>query len=153
MTPPLKMKNKVGHTSSTILNSCSFKRYRLSFRNLYSILLKQTLPLVENLPGKFYGKLLAPPVCLCFPCTLVIQLVLTSSTWIVFEKFILFAQRSIWMMITLMNRRWPGSNNPLMKSTGFSICQKQPRFTSYTHMSRSSFPCMVILWRCSQMNP
>ena len=37
------MKNKVGHTSSTILNSCSFQIYRLSFRNLYSILLKQTL--------------------------------------------------------------------------------------------------------------
>ena len=26
--PPLKMKKKVGHTSSTILNSCSFQRYR-----------------------------------------------------------------------------------------------------------------------------
>ena len=26
---PLKMKIKVGHTSSTILNSCSFQRYRL----------------------------------------------------------------------------------------------------------------------------
>ena len=25
--PPLKMKNKVGHTSSTILNSCSFQRH------------------------------------------------------------------------------------------------------------------------------
>ena len=40
---PLKMKNKVGHTSSTILNSCSFQRYRLSFWNLYSILLTQAL--------------------------------------------------------------------------------------------------------------
>ena len=29
--PPLKMKNKVGLTSSTILNSCSFRRYRCSF--------------------------------------------------------------------------------------------------------------------------
>ena len=37
------MKNKVGHTFSTILNSCSFQRYRLSFRNLYSILLTQAL--------------------------------------------------------------------------------------------------------------
>ena len=37
------MKNKVGHTSSSILNSCSFQRYRLSFRNLYSILLTQAL--------------------------------------------------------------------------------------------------------------
>ena len=27
--PPLKMKNKVGRASSTILNSCSFQRYRL----------------------------------------------------------------------------------------------------------------------------
>ena len=27
----LKMKNKVGHTNSTILNSCSFQRYRLLF--------------------------------------------------------------------------------------------------------------------------
>ena len=25
---PLKMKNKVGHTSSTFLNSCFFQRYR-----------------------------------------------------------------------------------------------------------------------------
>ena len=32
-----------GHTSSTILNSCSFRRWRLSFRNLYSILLTQAL--------------------------------------------------------------------------------------------------------------
>ena len=40
---PLKIKNKVGHTSSTILNSCSFQRYRLPFRNLYSILLTQAL--------------------------------------------------------------------------------------------------------------
>ena len=37
------MKVKVGHTSSTILNSCSFRRYRLWFRNLYSILLTQAL--------------------------------------------------------------------------------------------------------------
>ena len=37
------MKNKVGHTSSTILNSCSFQRKRLSFQNLYSILLTQAL--------------------------------------------------------------------------------------------------------------
>ena len=37
------MKNKGGHTSSTILNSCSFQRYRMSFRYLYSILLRQTL--------------------------------------------------------------------------------------------------------------
>ena len=43
--PHLKMKNKVGHTSSTILNSCSFQRYSLSFWNLYSILLTQALPL------------------------------------------------------------------------------------------------------------
>ena len=28
---PLKNKSKVGHTSSTILNSCSFQRYRLLF--------------------------------------------------------------------------------------------------------------------------
>ena len=27
--PPLKIENKVGHTSSTILNSCSFQRYRM----------------------------------------------------------------------------------------------------------------------------
>ena len=47
----------------------------------------------HNLPGKYYGKLLASAVCLSFPRTLVIQLVLTSSTWIVFENFILFSQR------------------------------------------------------------
>ena len=41
MTPPKN--EKVGHTSSTLLNSCSYQRYRLSFRNLYSILLLQTL--------------------------------------------------------------------------------------------------------------
>ena len=32
-----------GHTSLTLLNSCSFQRYRLSYRNLYGILLLQTL--------------------------------------------------------------------------------------------------------------
>ena len=42
------IKNKVGHTSSTLLNSCFFQRYRLSFRNLYSILLKQTLVHTEK---------------------------------------------------------------------------------------------------------
>ena len=41
--PSLKTKNKVGHTSSTLLNSCSFQRYRLLFWNLYSILLTQAL--------------------------------------------------------------------------------------------------------------
>ena len=41
------MKNKVGHTSSTILNSCSFQRYRLSIWNLYSILLTQALLFIE----------------------------------------------------------------------------------------------------------
>ena len=39
-----------GHTSSTLLNSCSFQRYRLSFRNLYSILLTQALPVLDVLP-------------------------------------------------------------------------------------------------------
>ena len=33
----------MGHTSSNISNSCSFQRYRLSFQNLYSILVNQTL--------------------------------------------------------------------------------------------------------------
>jgi len=52
----------VGHTSSTILNSCSFQRYRMSFRNLYSILLKQTLPskfsdITSRLGLKKYPKL------------------------------------------------------------------------------------------------
>ena len=42
------MKNKVGHTSSTILNSCSFQRYRLPFQNLYSILVNQTLSEVND---------------------------------------------------------------------------------------------------------
>ena len=49
------MKNKVSHTSSNISNSCSFQRYRLSFRNLYSILLTEALWSHTNLQNMLHN--------------------------------------------------------------------------------------------------
>ena len=51
--PPLKMKNKVGHTNSTILNSCSFQRYRPLFVKASSNFLTHPLCLKINLILKF----------------------------------------------------------------------------------------------------
>ena len=63
--PPLKMKNKGGHSSTTFLNSCSFQRYRL------------LLPVQWLSPGKylldFWGS-----ICSCLIKS-ILQLVILKS--------------------------------------------------------------------------
>ena len=82
-----KHKSRVHPVKYYHCEHCEFKSTKKWIRNRHqelnhdkSYVKGNTTGVVENLLGKYYWKLLAPAVCVCFPCILVIQLLLTSST-------------------------------------------------------------------------